>query len=353
MDLVQKSIEIIKKYQSNSGAFPAAPNFSAYNYCWLRDGTFIAYALDLKGERSSSEQFYLWSTRTINKHLSKITHLAEIRKTGGFPAHEQFLHTRYTLEGLEGTEPWGNFQLDGYGTFLWGLSSHYIGVEPPGEVVSVAFSIAKYLEEYWDTPCLDCWEEHGEYVHPSTLAAIYGGLRDIQQVVRTNFEKTLTAIKKLLFERYIFEDHFSKFPQSSEVDANLLWLAVPFGAVDYHEIKFKNTVTLIEKELLTDGLHRYKGDSYYGGGEWLLLTAWLAWYFFIVGDNNKASSLLAWMEEQADSEGNLPEQVPRNMFFPEAYQEWVERWGEIANPLLWSHAMYLIMHDVKQEFKPK
>jgi hypothetical protein len=25
-------------------------------------------------------------------------------------------------------------------------------------------------------------------------------------------------------------------------------------------------------------VRRYLGDSYYGGGNWILLTAWLGWY---------------------------------------------------------------------------
>ena len=39
--------------------------------------------------------------------------------------------------------------------------------------------------------------------------------------------------------------------------------------------------------------------------------------------------------------GDLPEQAQDNLLRPERYEPWVERWGEPASPLLWSHAMHL------------
>jgi hypothetical protein len=42
----------------------------------------------------------------------------------------------------------------------------------------------------------------------------------------------------------------------------------------------------------------------------------------------------------------LPEQVPQTLNNEAYYQPWVERWGKIAQPLLWSHAMYLLLVEV-------
>jgi len=47
--LFEKSIEILEKYQSPSGAFIASPSFKVYRYCWFGDGTYVSYALDLVG----------------------------------------------------------------------------------------------------------------------------------------------------------------------------------------------------------------------------------------------------------------------------------------------------------------
>ena len=39
----------------------------------------------------------------------------------------------------------------------------------------------------------------------------------------------------------------------------------------------------------------------------------------------------------------LPEQVTGHLLAPASYDEWVERWGPIATPLLWSHAMFVTL----------
>jgi isomaltose glucohydrolase len=37
----------------------------------------------------------------------------------------------------------------------------------------------------------------------------------------------------------------------------------------------------------------------------------------------------------------MPEQVPDHLLAPSERQAWIDRWGPVAHPLLWSHAMYL------------
>jgi GH15 family glucan-1,4-alpha-glucosidase len=49
------------------------------------------------------------------------------------------------------------------------------------------------------------------------------------------------------------------------------------------------------------------------------------------------------MQAQADEHGQLPEQVPATLIDPNYYQPWVRDWGPPASPLLWSHAMYVIL----------
>jgi GH15 family glucan-1,4-alpha-glucosidase len=93
------------------------------------------------------------------------------------------------------------------------------------------------------------------------------------------------------------------------------------------------------------GVHRHLEDTYYGGGAWVLLGLWLAWYKTQIGDDAGARELVAWAEAHADGEGNLPEQVNAAMLSPSYYEAWVKERGEIASPLLWTHAKYLIVQD--------
>ena len=39
----------------------------------------------------------------------------------------------------------------------------------------------------------------------------------------------------------------------------------------------------------------------------------------------------------------LAEQVPENLLEEKMYAPWIDKWGEIASPLLWSHAAYMDM----------
>ena len=65
MNLYDASLSIIRAGQAPSGAYVASPNFSQYGYCWLRDGTWTAYAMDLAGDHASAGQFYRWVGRTL------------------------------------------------------------------------------------------------------------------------------------------------------------------------------------------------------------------------------------------------------------------------------------------------
>ena len=56
-------------------------------------------------------------------------------------------------------------------------------------------------------------------------------------------------------------------------------------------------------------MYRYLGDTYYGGGEWLLLTSSLAWHEAVAGDADTAAELRSWVRGQALPNGDLPEQI--------------------------------------------
>jgi GH15 family glucan-1,4-alpha-glucosidase len=91
------------------------------------------------------------------------------------------------------------------------------------------------------------------------------------------------------------------------------------------------------------GVHRRLGDEFYGGGLWLLLAGLLGWHYSRSGRVDDARAELEWIAAQASEEGDLPEQVDRHLLRPEKRDEWVERWGPPACPLLWSHALFLTL----------
>lgn len=349
MDLLKGSIKIILKYQSENGSFPASPNFENYKFCWLRDGSYIAYSLDTAGEYDAAERFYDWADETIKRYGSKVDRIIEKISSGKCLEKGNFLNARYSLTGFdEEDKGWGNFQLDGYGTWLWGLANH-IKLSGREELIdklraSIYLSI-RYIENLWFYPNYDIWEENGDKIHTSTLACLYGGLNSINNILKdSEIDLLAKRIKTFILTNCVKNNKFVKYLGSSDVDSSLIWLSVPFRVVELEDKFFTNTINEIEKELLINGgLHRYKKDTYYGGGEWILLSCFLGWYYEEAGKTDKAIYIKNWAESQADENNYLTEQVCSHLNSTELYPHWVNKWGPIANPLLWSHAMYIIL----------
>ncbi len=348
-DLYKHSIEVIKENQSPSGSYVASPNFAPYHYCWYRDGAFIAHAMDLVGEHVSASRFHAWASEVVNKHESVILIAVEKAVAGDRLNEEDVLHTRYTYDGDAGKEDWPNFQLDGFGTWLWALSEHLkiSGLEISEGQRRAVRLLAKYLINLWKVPCYDCWEEFPDRIHPYTLAAIYGGLQAIEGLLQVDYRSIRRKICEYILEHNFESHHFVKFNGALEVDASLIGLALPYKVFQLDDERILSTIERIDATLRVGGggVHRYPTDTYYGGGEWVVLAGWLGWYYAEVGEKDKAVDLLTWMEDQANGKGDLPEQVPQTLNDSSFYKSWRQRWGEIAQPLLWSHANYLILSN--------
>ncbi|MFC0216312.1 glycoside hydrolase family 15 protein [Paenibacillus chartarius] len=355
--LEQCAKQLIVWNQHPSGSYVACPLFANYAYGWLRDGTFIAYAMDLSGEYESSERFYGWVDRVLSRKADIVEKLLAKKEAQQWIDRSEFLGTRFHLDGRDDDGEWGHFQLDGYGTWLWGLTQH-IRLTGRTELLdrfrgSIELTL-RYVTAFWPWPNFDCWEENPDYVHPSTLACLYGGLMAIGELEgRGDLLETAEEIKRFLAGNCVHNGTFVKSvvhrdgswqPVLPGVDANLMWLVEPFRVFEPGEPVMEATLERIRNELVRDGgMHRYVEDTYYGGGSWLLLTGWYGWVLAGLGDLDGAARCLAWMEDHADELGRLPEQVPVGLLHEEAYRDWQTRWGEPAVPLLWSHAMYLVL----------
>lgn len=345
--LYYHSIRVILENQSESGAYIASPNFRSYRYSWFRDGAYIAHAMDVVGEYSSSARFHEWAAGAVVGRENVVEKAVEKAAADEALGMEDVLHTRYTLEGGVGEEEWPNFQLDGFGTWLWGLAEHLR--MSGGEISEMqrrgAHLVAEYLAALWNVPCSDCWEEFPEKIHPYTLAAIHGGLGSVGELLGVDYSTVRNEIRDFILEHNFEGGHFIKFGGAPEVDASLVGLATPYKVFALDDPRIRATIEQVDSTLRVDGggVHRYLADTYFGGGEWVVLAGWLGWYFAEVGEQARAMELLTWMEAQADVKGDLPEQVPMTLNDESFYEPWVERWGNIAQPLLWSHANYLIL----------
>ena len=351
-NLVNRSLELILANQSPTGAFIASPNFPTYAFCWFRDGSYIAYALDLYHQHDASARFHAWAADVISQRVELIQRALQKAAAGQLLSDADILHTRYTLTGQENTATsWENFQLDGFGTWLWALAEHQRLSQQPLSPAMLASArlVADYLVGLWDHPCYDCWEEFGDQIHPHTLAAIYGGLVAYGQLTTDHRHATTTAIRAFLYQKGLAAGRWQKFLGNHQVDASLLAISTPYRLLSPSDPIMISTVQKIEADLCAGGVKRYLADTYYGGGRWILLAAWLGWYWCEVGQPEKAHQLRQWIEAQADERGWLPEQVPLGLNNDSMFAPWVQRWGPVATPLLWSHAEYLILTKMLPE----
>jgi len=279
-ELSERAVETILAGQSKQGGYVAAPTFPPYGYSWLRDGSFTADAMSRVGEIESAEAFFDWVSRIVDGGL-------------GF-------ESRYSLAGERDEAEWPRVQHDGWGLWLWAVGEHCDRHGRAQRWQTAAERTATHLERIRFEPCHDWWEER-EGIHAATLACIAAGLGDDLDLSRAE----------------------------ERLDASLLVLPfLGFGDVDVSALLSAG-----------GGVHRHLDDTYYGGGEWLLLTALLG-----LAEPARARECLEWVASHERPEG-LPEQSQDHLLHPESYEPWVEKWGPPPSPLLWSHAMYLTLHS--------
>jgi isomaltose glucohydrolase len=295
--LARRSVEVIRAGQSPSGAYVACPTFEPYGYCWLRDGSFIADAMSRVGEVESAEAFHGWVTRVVLERRDR-----------------ERLDARYTLDGEDDPTEWPHFQHDGWGLWLRALREHSArhgrSTEPYDDA---AQHVTRYLVSVLHEPCTDWWEERVG-IHAATLACLGAGLE-------------LDEPKAQALAR-----------ADERVDASLLVLPLL-------DIPAPHLVRRVEHTLVSPGggVHRHLEDTYYGGGEWLLLTALLGLAYLREDRPRSAEAALDWVGRHATGDGLLPEQSQDHLLDPSTYERWVAKWGPPPCPLLWSHAMYLAL----------
>ncbi|WP_309616422.1 glycoside hydrolase family 15 protein [Salinibacterium sp.] len=351
--LASTSFTLILSLQDPSGAFPASPTFSAYRgYSWFRDGAFIADGVSSYGTAEgieSASRFFDWCSAILTARADHIERIVGAAANGSPLPDEEMLATRFTFDGHEGTDDWWDFQLDGYGTWLWAAvehaERHQVSLEPWTPAIRLTVA---YLQSSWSRPCFDWWEENSAFVHGSTLGCIAAGLRAAARSGALNDDESHHAntaaenILETMITAGVADGHLTKWLGTDAVDASLLAVIAPLSVINATSLIGLATTAAITADLSVDnGVHRFLGDTFYGGGQWPLLSCMLGLAHAAAGDRDAAVAQLRWAARTATTAADLPEQVADHLLDPSMRQEWVDRWGTVATPLLWSHAMFI------------
>ncbi len=333
------SLQIILTQQHPGGAYPASPEFSAYvGYSWFRDGSFIADAASAAGAIESASAFHDWCAGIILARADRIEEIVERAGTATPVPEEGMLATRFTFDGREGTDEWWDFQLDGYGTWLWAVVTHTRrhGLSDSRWADAIRLCV-DYLASSWNRPCFDWWEEHSDQVHVSTLGCLAAGLRAVQDLgnlppASAAAARTAeAAITRVLETDAVHDGHLTKWIGSAAVDGSLSSLIGVLGVLDADSDLGRATIEAIERDLVRDGgTFRYRGDTFFGGGQWPLLSCMLGHAHLGRGDRARARELLEWAASTADDDGTIPEQVDRHLNDAAYVEQWVQRWGPVS-----------------------
>ncbi len=342
-----RSQRLLREVQHPSGAWPASPDFAPYQFSWFRDGGFIAEGASAAGLAGEAEAFHRWCALVLRREEPAVRRVVHALEVGETLADEDYLPARYTLDGHRHDDDWWNFQVDGYGTWLWALGRHLgrVGadVAPYADAVVVA---VEYLVATGRDSCRDWWEENREHTHVATLAGVAAGLDAavrlgcLSPALADRARETAEAARADILGRGVSGGRLAKWLDGTDLDASLLAVAAVYDVLPLDHPVVTATVAAVRAELTRGGVHRYLSDTFYGGGQWPVLASLLAWHEARTGEVEAAVALLDWVVEAADDDLLLPEQVAPRLA-PEVLEEWLERWGPSADPLVWSHGMFL------------
>ncbi len=301
--LAERSVALLREHQDEGGAWPASPHFAPYQYSWFRDGSFIAEGASAAGMYDEADRFHDWCLGVLEREKPAVERVLAMLAEGKQPEDSDYLPARYRLDGTRQVDDWWNFQVDGYGTWLWALERHLARTAGDGAAASRAPAYAmgigtavRYLVATGTDTCRDWWEENREHTHVATLAGVAAGLQaavrmgTLPDSLRAQAVEVAERCVALIRSDGVQDGHLVKWLGGSDVDASLLAVAALYDVLPLFDPLVSVTVDEVERRLVDGGVHRYEADTFYGGGQWPILAALLAWHHARAGNPERASA---------------------------------------------------------------
>jgi GH15 family glucan-1,4-alpha-glucosidase len=322
---------------SPTGAIIAAPTTSLpeelggirnwdYRYSWIRDSSFVLWALHSIGIRDQESSYLSWLTSIFYMMAENLQVMLGV--TGERDLSEKSIDH---LEGYKRSSPvrvgngaWNQFQLDVYGILLDALYfSHKHGKGISSEIYDYLISqIVKVVKENWDKPDCGIWEVRGEkqnfvYSKMWCWVALDRAFKISKSLgkdeVAAELSQLKDKIKQTIFEKG-YDSSVGAFVRSfgsKDLDsANLLMPQVKF--IDANDPKMVGTVDQTLKNLCENGfLYRYRAPDGLKGNEgaFLICSFWLVSCLTLAGRLGEAEELLDKMAGYANHLGLFSEEI--------------------------------------------
>jgi GH15 family glucan-1,4-alpha-glucosidase len=281
-----------------------------YRYCWIRDATFMLYALASSGYTGEAIAWRDWLLRAVAGEPSSLQILYGI-------AGERRL-TEYELSWLAGYEnsrpvrvgndAHAQLQLDVYGEMMDALHAARLrGTSPSREAWKLQRALLRFLAENWSQPDQGIWEVRGPrrpFTHSKMMAwvAFDRAVKAVEQFGADGPVDRWRALRDgihadVCAKGYnVHRDAFTQYYGSAELDASLLMMP-QVGFLPADDPRVIATIEAIRRELMPDGLvRRYRTDPEVDGlppGEaaFLPCTFWLADCLAMMGRGEEAEQL--------------------------------------------------------------
>jgi len=332
-----------------------------YSYSWMRDGSFVANALDSTGYPEISRKFFEFCAKCMHPN--------------------GYFFQKYNPDGTLGSSwhpRWDSYrnipmvpiQEDETALVLWALWRHF---EKDGDVEfakslyeSMIVPCADFMLEFRDpntklpNPSWNLWEDRLG-VHTFTCSTVVAGLRAAANFARTfneperaeTYERAAGEIVEAMRE-HLYSDQLGRFLRSLQangdeltpdqtIDASLFGVFY-FGCFDVNDLIVEGTMRAVEENLTNNtefgGVARFQNDDYMRvadsvtGNSWFICTIWIAEYYLAKAtaksDLARALEILQWVHDRALPSGVLAEQV--NPLTGEDLS---------VSPLTWSHSTFV------------
>lgn len=314
-----------------------------YRYCWIRDATFVLYALTKAGHTEEAKAWRDWLHRAVAGKPS------QIQTVYGVAGERRLLEFELDwLPGYEGSRPvrvgnaaYQQIQLDVYGEIMDAMHlMRRAGLHPDPSVWNLQKRLLGHMESIWKEPDQSIWEFRGQrrqYTYSKVMAWVAMD-RAVKAVERFHLKGHVERWRQTRDEihqqvcREAFNEKLNSFVQyygGDELDASVMIIPL-VGFLPHDDPRVRGTVDAIQKHLTEDGLVlRYRdqspdGATKPGEGVFLLCSFWLVDNLAMIGRRDEARELFERLLGLCNDVGLLPEEydIARGRFvgnFPQAF----------------------------------
>ncbi len=356
---VQHSLLVIKAHCDQRGSVLASGDSSIFNYgrdyycyCWPRDAAYALWPLIRLGHFDEAKQFLEFARDTMHRD-GYLMHKYQPDRALGSTWHP-LLHGKNRELAIQEDETASVIFMIGE---LYEASQDKTIVENfyQSFVAPAADWMTEFIDEETGLPhaSYDLWEEKfltSTYTVTTVIAGLLTAAKLAQVLERAHdaikWEQAAEGIQANLSKLYHPDGYFRKgfllqddgtLVYDDTVDISSLYGAFMYAGLPLDDPMLVGTAKHVEERILnatpSGGVLRYEHDNYFlmkpqfQGNPWIVSTLWLAQYYGVTGQKDKATELLDWCLSRELPSGVLSEQFDPENGSPLG-----------VTPLVWSHA---------------